>query len=68
MEQGGVKMVQNGAGRGSNGVKWDKMGWKECRMGQGGWKWCKMVQGGAAMVENGARQGSSSAKWCKEGR
>ena len=55
MEQGGVERVQNGARRGSDGVKWCKEGWK-------------MGQGGVETVQSGARRGGDGAEWGKEGR
>ena len=54
MGQGGAVMVQNGARKGDDGVKWCKEG-------------LKMGQGRVKMVQNGARRGSSGAKQCKEG-
>ena len=54
MGQGGVEMVQNGARRGCDGVKW-------CEEG------LKMGQRGVERVQSGARRGGNGAKWGKEG-
>ena len=51
MVQGGVVMVQNGARKGDDGVKWGKVGWKQCRMGQGG---VVMVENRATVVQRRA--------------